>query len=103
MNQNNVLITPYRKVLDMAISKALMTILNIFGFSAYFSGLYFAWINVDVFTRSLMQLLGCVFLIFKIVQAVDNWLHKRAMNKLERRKEDLEQTKREESYIRGHD
>lgn len=103
MNQNNVLITPYRKVLDMAISKALMTILNIFGFSAYFSGLYFAWINVDVFTRSLMQLLGCVFLIFKIVQAVDNWLHKRAMNKLERRKEDLEQTMREESYIRGHD
>lgn len=102
MNQSNVFITPYKKVIKVAISKALMTILNIFGFSAYFSGLYFAWINVDVFTRSVMQLLGCVFLLFKIVQAVDNWIHKRKMDRYLREKEAWQKMLREEDYIRDH-
>lgn len=100
MNQQNVFVAPYKKVIKVAISKALMTILNVFGFGAYFSGLYFAWINVDIFTRTIMQLLGCVFLLFKIIQAVDGWLHRRYINRIERRKQDLEQTEREEQYIR---
>ena len=101
--QSSVFLPTYKKVLNVAISKALMTILNIFGFGAYFTGLYLAWINVDVFTRSVMQVFGCVFLLFKIIQSIDTFMHKRAMNKLERRKQDLEQTIREETYIRGHD
>ncbi len=100
MNQPNVFIEPYKKVIKVAISKALMTILNVFGFGAYFSGLYFAWINVDIFTRTLMQLLGCVFLLFKIIQAVDTWIHKRYMNKKEREKAHIDQMEREEEYIR---
>lgn len=100
MNQRNVFIEPYKKVINVAISKALMTILNVFGFGAYFSALYFAWINVDIFTKTVLQLLGCVFMIFKIVQAIDNWWHKRAMNKIDRRKHELEQMEREDQYIR---
>jgi len=102
MNDQNVYITPYKKVLKVAISKALMTILNVFGFSAYFSALYLAWVNVDVFTRTILQFLGAVFALFKIIQAVDGWWHKRGMNKIEKRKADLEQTIREERYIRDH-
>ncbi len=102
MNQQNVFITPYKKVLDVAISKGLMMILNIFGFSAYFSGLYFAWINVDVFTRTVMQLLGCVFLLIKMVIMVDRWFHNRYMEKKERRKADVEQMEREDKFLRGH-
>lgn len=101
MDQQQLLITPYKKVIKVAVSKALMTILNIFGFSAYFSGLYFAWINVDVFTRSVMQFLGCIFLLFKIIQAIDNWIHKRKMEKFSREKESWEKMIREEDYIRN--
>lgn len=102
MDQNNIYLTHHKKVIKVAISKALMTIINVFGFGAFFSGLYLAYINVDVFTRSILQFLGCIFMLFKIIQAVDGWWHKRHMNKIERRKVDLEQTKREEEYIRDH-
>lgn len=102
MNENNVFTTPYKKAINVALSKGVMMVLNFFGYSFFFSGLYLAWINVDVFTRSLLQLLGCLFMIFKIVQAIDGWIHKRAMNKIERRKQDLEQTIREEEYIKKH-
>jgi uncharacterized membrane protein len=102
MHQTNTFVPIYKKAVNVAISKALMTIFNIFGFSAYFSGLYFAWINVDVFTRTVMQLLGCVFLLFKIVSAIDNWMHKRKMDKYTREKEAWEKMIREEDYIRNH-
>lgn len=102
MEQNNISLASTKRVVKVAISKALMTIINVFGFGAFFSGLYLAYINVDVFTRSILQLLGCIFMMFKIIQSVDGWLHKRNMNKIEKRKEDLAQTKREEEYIRDH-
>jgi len=101
-NEQTFIITPYKRLINVAISKALMTIINIFGFGAFFSGLVLAWINVDVFTRSVLQLLGCVFMLFKIVQAVDGFFHKRAINKLERRQKELEQIIREEQYQRSH-
>lgn len=109
MNEQNVFIAPYKKAVKVAISKALMTILNIFGFGAYFSALYLAWVNVDVFTRTILQLLGAVFALFKIIQAIDTWWHKRQLTKeeimktrIERKRNELEQTIREESYIRDH-
>lgn len=103
MNQeNNVFIPTYKKAINVAISKALMIVFNVFGFGAFFSGLYLAWINVDIFTRSVLQFLGCIFMLFKIVQAVDNWLHKRKMNKYIREKEEWAKMIREEDYIRTH-
>ncbi len=101
-DQQNVFTQPYKQAIKVALSKGLMMILNIFGWGTFFSGLYLAWINVDVFTRSVLQLLGCIFMLFKIVQAVDGWWHKRAMNKIEKRKFDLEQAIREEEYIKSH-
>lgn len=102
MNQTYVPYTPYRKLINVAISKALMTIINIFGYGAFFSGLALAWINVDVFTRSVLQLLGCLFMAFKVVQAVDSFMHKRHMNKLERREKEFELMIKEEKYIKQH-
>lgn len=102
MEQNNIYLAPTKRLIKVTISKALMTIINVFGFGAFFSGLYLSYINVDIFTRSVLQLLGCIFMLFKIVQAVDTWWHKRHMNKIERRREDLAQTKIEEEYIREH-
>lgn len=101
-NQPNVIYAPYKKVIDVAISKVLMTIFNIFGFGAYFSALYLAWINVDVFTRTVLAFVGLIVAIVKVVIMIDNWWHKRAMNKIERRQKDLEQTIREEKYIQRH-
>lgn len=103
MNEQKVLTNSYNRLFKVEISKGLALFLNIFGWTNAVGGFVLAWLNVDVFTRSVMQLLGCLFLIFKIAQAAENLWHKRQMNKLERREKELELMIKEEKYLRNHE
>lgn len=102
MNEQKALTNTYNRIFKVEISKSLMVIFNIFGWTNFIGGIVLAYLNVDVFTRSVMQLLGCLFILFKIIQMVDNWWHKRAMNKLERRSKELEIMMNEDKYLRSH-
>lgn len=85
----------YKQVLKMAELKILALVLNVFGFTTFCYALFVSFFNVDVFTRSVLSLLGIVFISVKIVDFIFTRKRKHVMENLDIRKKLNDEKERE--------
>ena len=91
----------YKKILELEVGKAILLFVNIFGFSAFISAFFLSWLNVDVFTRTVLSFVGLVFMVVKVIGLILSLSHKYQMWKLDRRERQLQIMEREETMIRN--
>lgn len=89
----------HKRILKMEVGKGLMAIINILGISVFSSAFYLAWINVDVFTRTVLSLVALAFGVIKVINGGFLLFHKIQMWKFIREKErmDIEDMRKKRS------
>lgn len=89
---------------EMAEIKWLWTVLNFTGWFAYAWALFVSFANVDIFTRTVLSVVGLFFLITKLVVYIISSKRKHRLENLEIKEKELELRQREiETYEREND
>lgn len=102
--QPNGYVSGFEKWVKMAELKWLWTVLNFTGYVAYAWALFISFANVDVFTRTVLSLVGLVFLIAKLVVYIISSNRKHKLEMLEIKEKELILRDREiETYERENE